>query len=190
MPRPELHSLGDALFWAYASLGMLESTLEQERSKPGRVQYMIRSRLFRGLRDGSMNVRGFFDDERLKAILPQACWYCGETANLSMDHIIPRSRGGGDTGENLITVCRSCNSSKGGRDLLVWMKSRDRFPALYLYRRYLKLAIDYARKHDLLETPIEAAQDSDLPFDVGSILEPPPAADMLCLFVPSKAASA
>ena len=37
------------------------------------------------------------------------CQYCGKrTRELTLDHIIPRSRGGGSTWENLVASCRSC----------------------------------------------------------------------------------
>ena len=41
------------------------------------------------------------------------CQYCGSTKNLTIDHIIPRSRGGEDTWENLVVACSSCNTKKG-----------------------------------------------------------------------------
>lgn len=44
------------------------------------------------------------------------CQYCGSpSAPLTIDHIIPRSRGGGDTWENLTTACIVCNNRKGNR---------------------------------------------------------------------------
>ena len=43
------------------------------------------------------------------------CVSCGSTEELSLDHIIPFSMGGPDTEDNLQTMCRSCNSSKGAR---------------------------------------------------------------------------
>ncbi len=44
------------------------------------------------------------------------CQYCGYTGEgLTLDHVIPRSRGGGDTWENLITACVRCNVRKGSR---------------------------------------------------------------------------
>jgi 5-methylcytosine-specific restriction endonuclease McrA len=46
------------------------------------------------------------------------CQYCGKTGNdLTVDHVIPRYRGGGHTWENLVTACRACNHRKGGRSL-------------------------------------------------------------------------
>lgn len=41
------------------------------------------------------------------------CVTCGGHTALSLDHIIPESKGGPTTSENLQTMCRPCNSSKG-----------------------------------------------------------------------------
>lgn len=44
------------------------------------------------------------------------CQYCGsKTFELTIDHIIPRSRGGGDSWENLVAACNRCNNRKGNR---------------------------------------------------------------------------
>ena len=40
------------------------------------------------------------------------CKTCGRRKNLQVDHIIPRSKGGKDVPENLVTSCRHCNISK------------------------------------------------------------------------------
>src|ERR1700683_3922736 len=44
------------------------------------------------------------------------CQYCGEAlaaGELTLDHVIPRSRGGASTWENLVACCHSCNRRKG-----------------------------------------------------------------------------
>jgi len=43
------------------------------------------------------------------------CQYCGTKRNLTIDHILPRSRGGGNSWQNLTTSCSRCNSLKGDR---------------------------------------------------------------------------
>lgn len=43
------------------------------------------------------------------------CRYCGTHHSLSVDHVMPSSRGGGDNTENLVTCCLWCNSRKGNR---------------------------------------------------------------------------
>lgn len=43
------------------------------------------------------------------------CQYCGSPHDLTFDHVIPRSRGGRTTWENIVTACAPCNLTKGGR---------------------------------------------------------------------------
>jgi hypothetical protein len=43
------------------------------------------------------------------------CAYCGTHKNLTIDHIVPKSRGGGNTWMNLITCCRNCNRIKDNK---------------------------------------------------------------------------
>jgi 5-methylcytosine-specific restriction endonuclease McrA len=42
------------------------------------------------------------------------CTYCGARAD-TVDHVLPRSRGGGDTWFNLVAACQPCNGLKGDR---------------------------------------------------------------------------
>jgi 5-methylcytosine-specific restriction endonuclease McrA len=42
-----------------------------------------------------------------------ACAYCGKQSDLTLDHVIPKSRGGKSHWENLVTACKRCNSEKG-----------------------------------------------------------------------------
>ena len=43
------------------------------------------------------------------------CQYCGSTTRLTIDHVLPRSRGGEDSWENLVVACSSCNTKKGNK---------------------------------------------------------------------------
>ena len=43
------------------------------------------------------------------------CLYCGSTKNLTLDHMIPKSRGGDSSWTNLVTACMRCNTRKGDR---------------------------------------------------------------------------
>ncbi|WP_460362855.1 HNH endonuclease [Thermus antranikianii] len=44
------------------------------------------------------------------------CQYCGrQGGELTVDHVLPRSRGGRSTWENLVAACRPCNLKKGDR---------------------------------------------------------------------------
>ena len=71
-----------------------------------RVKKMIRPRL-RGLRLSRRNV--FKRDAH-------TCAYCGRrSSDLTLDHVIPRSRGGHNTWDNLVSACQDCNHRKADR---------------------------------------------------------------------------
>ena len=86
--------------------------------------------------------------------LSGACTYCGAPAE-SLDHLIPRLRDGPDSADNLVPVCRWCNSSKGGRDVFEWATSKGFFP-LSVVRRYLVLAWHWTERAGMLDQPLVA----------------------------------
>jgi len=62
--------------------------------------------------DVKLNRRNIFARDK------NICQYCGErfnTSELSLDHIVPRSQGGGSSWVNLVCCCLACNARKGGR---------------------------------------------------------------------------
>jgi 5-methylcytosine-specific restriction endonuclease McrA len=57
--------------------------------------------------------------EEIKATHGHACVYCGRTDRpLTRDHVIPLSKGGHHTKENILPACRSCNSRRSNQDRL------------------------------------------------------------------------
>lgn len=44
-----------------------------------------------------------------------SCQYCGAAGELTLDHIVPRSRGGRTNWDNIVCCCRRCNARKGNR---------------------------------------------------------------------------
>ena len=55
------------------------------------------------------------------------CAYCGAETNMTQDHVVPISKGGGYTKQNIIPACRSCNSSKNNSYMETWYKEKDFF---------------------------------------------------------------
>ena len=41
------------------------------------------------------------------------CQYCGTTKDLTLDHLIPKAKGGKSSWYNLVTACKRCNARKG-----------------------------------------------------------------------------
>jgi predicted restriction endonuclease len=55
------------------------------------------------------------------------CAYCGSEENLTLDHIMPRSKGGSDRITNVICACRECNNSKGHQMWSEWYLNQSFF---------------------------------------------------------------
>jgi 5-methylcytosine-specific restriction endonuclease McrA len=67
------------------------------------------------------------------------CVYCGATSGrLTLDHVIPRSKGGSSVWENVVTSCAPCNLHKGNRtpeESGLELRVRPRVPAPVLFIR-------------------------------------------------------
>lgn len=65
------------------------------------------------------------------------CQYCGYTGeDLTLDHVVPKSRGGDDSWENIVTACVRCNIKKGNRtpeEAGLMLRQRPRRPHRSLY---------------------------------------------------------
>jgi 5-methylcytosine-specific restriction endonuclease McrA len=59
------------------------------------------------------------------------CQYCGTGKSLTIDHVIPRSRGGSHTWDNVVIACEKCNGRKGDKYLSetnLTLKTRPKAP--------------------------------------------------------------
>ena len=66
------------------------------------------------------------------------CQYCGSQKHLTVDHVVPRSKGGPDSWENVVTSCAPCNRKKGDRllpagDLALTRKPRPPEPFSFVF---------------------------------------------------------
>ncbi len=155
------------MFWSYANLAMAHTAVDRKQKKYATFNYMIRAKLFKGLVEGTMNIRTMFDDEKIKLLSGSKCSYCGSAAeNLALDHVFPQKLGGKDAGDNLVYACRSCNSSKGKKDMMEWMNYKKTFPPLMILRRYLKLVIVYCIENNLLESAVNDLKCKNIPFNI------------------------
>ena len=63
------------------------------------------------------------------------CAYCGSEKNLTMDHVVPRSKGGVDFTKNVVCCCHDCNQSKSHTPWEDWYFSQEFFSM----KRYNKI---------------------------------------------------
>jgi 5-methylcytosine-specific restriction endonuclease McrA len=62
------------------------------------------------------------------------CQYCGAREDLTFDHVVPRSKGGHTTWENVVAACSPCNLKKGDRlprEVEMWPTQRPFAPTLH-----------------------------------------------------------
>lgn len=74
------------------------------------------------------------------------CQYCGSTKNLTLDHVLPRSRGGDSSWGNLLTACARCNHAKGHRtpeEAGLIVRQKPRKPTLSSFLKLSAGSIDH-----------------------------------------------
>lgn len=184
MPAPTIETVRQHIAWSYANLARTHAALDVGATQYSRIHHMIRARLFKGIASNTMQMRTLYDDEKVKINYPQACCYCGVTHPLSIDHLIPKMKGGGDYSDNLVWACGPCNSSKRDRDLLEWCRGKNTFPSILLLRRYTKLVARHCEMHGLLDTPLADVASRHLPFAIELLPYTFPDLSSVVLWVP------
>jgi 5-methylcytosine-specific restriction endonuclease McrA len=64
------------------------------------------------------------------------CMYCGARTSLTVDHVIPRSKGGGSGWDNIVASCAPCNRRKGDRlphQVNMHPRVKPRTPAAHIF---------------------------------------------------------
>ncbi len=63
--------------------------------------------------------------QKIKEEWSHQCAYCGSEENLTIDHVIPQSKGGADFTKNVVCCCQNCNQSKGHEHWKLWYVQQD-----------------------------------------------------------------
>ena len=167
----ELTTVEDHILWAYAMLSVTRQMMnDRERGKPNRfregrskwaniemTKYQRQTR----------NISTLDRDDRLAQEGLRLCAHCGAGApEYQWDHLIPRSKLAGEyIALNQVRSCPRCNMNRGNKDLMLWHRRNQTFPALGVLRRYLKLCYFYAKQVGCLGNPACDAVQNGLPFD-------------------------
>lgn len=170
MPKQRTYeNFGEYLYWSYANLQMLHYALNAGKTKYDRICYMIRSKAFKAYREGRWNIHDLLEFNVEKIRQNNYCWYCGkemEPSKLTKDHVFPRSKGGDNDMDNIIMVCKTCNSSKGDMDLFEWYAEvRKEWPPINVFVHYMKNIYLYSLENGLMDKHCEELDAMDLPFN-------------------------
>jgi len=94
MPPAFVRTIHEEIFYEYAKL--------ISRSAYNSLQRGFITDRFKKLRDGEITISGTMREWEREQQLPKTCVYCGSTEDLTTDHLIPRSRGGDDSADNVV----------------------------------------------------------------------------------------
>ena len=171
MSERKYNTLAELLYWSYANLQMADAACGMSKTKYDSLCYMIRSKAFKAYMEGKWQISDLYKQqiEKLRQS-NHACAYCGKVfrspKEATIDHIFPRIKGGTNEMENIVFACKTCNSSKGDRDMFGWYTEHfGTFPSIYLTANYLKKIYLYAQSHNLLSVELSSLDALDLPFD-------------------------
>lgn len=150
MPPKAVRTVRDLIYWQYAKL-IAESAGYGKTKNYG----FIMDR-FKQLKNWDIQWSGSIREYVKEREKRNECIYCGSKASLSTDHLIHKSREGPDTGDNAITACKSCNSSKGDRGVYAWygLERRNVLPRI-VEGKYLKLLYTLHEKEGTLDVDIK-----------------------------------
>ena len=70
----------------------------------------------------------FITHKEFKKLATTPCFYCGSTTDLTLDHVIPLSRGGRHSIGNLVSACNMCNATKNAKFITEWQKETRHIP--------------------------------------------------------------
>lgn len=74
------------------------------------------------VRRARMQNNGVFliTNKELKRLYGGSCFYCHKVGKMTIDHVVPISRGGRHSIGNLVSACKPCNSSKHDKFITEW----------------------------------------------------------------------
>ncbi len=94
-------------------------------SVAGRQSRQTRHERRRAREAGALNTLTITEWREIVASYLSNCVYCGVYCeNPTQDHIVPLSKGGTHTADNVVPACKHCNPSKGNKSLLHWMAQK------------------------------------------------------------------
>jgi hypothetical protein len=113
MPPHYVNTIREEILYEYAKL--------ISRSAYGTLQRAFITNRFMKLRDGEITISATIREWEREQKLPRECVFCKSAIDLTTDHLIPRSRGGDDSPDNLVLACKSCNTSRGDKGIFEWL---------------------------------------------------------------------
>jgi len=119
MPPPAVKTVKQVIYWQYAKIVSASAGM-------GKQSYGMIMNTYKNLCSGDINWSSSVREWLLERDQNNVCIYCGKADALTTDHILPQIYGGEDIPDNVVRVCKSCNSSKGHKGFYEWQGLAER----------------------------------------------------------------
>ena len=109
---------------------------------------------FKKLKDGRISASSILRENKILVQNGGLCAYCGASGSLQWEHIIPKSRGGPDTIDNMVVSCPKCNREKAARNPIEWYDSKTvhrKHISRIVMGKLLKVVLEEHRRQCTLE---------------------------------------
>ncbi len=160
MPPSVVKTVGDVLYWQYAKIIAVSAGFRKE-------DYGFVTSKFKQLKKGEISWNQI--REYIKERQTNECIYCGAETDLTLEHLLPRKFNGPQTERNVVWVCKTCNSCKGGRRLYeFWIDKyglkagKNKVPRI-AEGKYLKFAYEVFEHKGLLNMDIAVVTQKACP---------------------------
>jgi hypothetical protein len=149
VPPAVVKTVKDLIYWQYAKI-------IAESAGIGKKDYGFVMNKFKQLKQGEISwneIREYIKEKEYG----NECIYCGATANLTLEHLLPQKYNGPNVEKNLVWVCKSCNSRKGAKRLYEFFALEAGVEAAkydvprIAEGKYLKLAFETLKETNMLE---------------------------------------
>jgi hypothetical protein len=143
MPPPYVRTIREEILYEYSKL--------ISRSAYHSLQRAFITERFKKLRDGEITISGTMREWEREQELPKQCAFCSSAIDVTTDHLIPGSRGGDNSADNVVLACQRCNTSRGDKGIFEWLglKEKDNLHRLVAGKYLKELLALHEKAHTL-----------------------------------------
>jgi len=153
----QAQNVQDLIFFEYAKLITVSRVGKyptKESSKEYRKHFWgVFWATKRKLNAEAIQPSGLIRENKMLVDSERTCAYCGSDQKLQWEHVIPLSRGGPDSIDNLVLACQPCNLKKGKKDIYLMYRGHTHEIPRVVWGKYLKLIFDAHAAAGTLKNP-------------------------------------
>lgn len=163
MPPKNIKTVRELIYWEYAKL--ISGSAVGNRKNYGFVMHT-----FEKLKENKLHPSSILKENKKLVEEANKCAYCGSSGDLHWEHIMPKSKGGPDSIDNMVQACPKCNLVKSDKDPFEWYGKEKQYeiPRLVL-GKYLKVVYEEFEKKGKLDSDEMYNADKLDVFHLGSV---------------------